>query len=63
MTLMTQFGGLSVGVYNENMGGKKKVEKLVKDGRIKAAVKADYSEGSEIEKVVQDAILNIRSRK
>ena len=63
MTLMTQFGGLSVGGYNENMGGKKKVEKLVKDGRIKAAVKADYSEGSEIEKVVQDAILNIRSRK
>ena len=63
MTLMTQFGGLSVGVYNENMGGKKKVEKLAKDGRIKAAVKADYSEGSEIEKVIQDAILNIRSRK
>ena len=62
MTLMSQFGGLAVGVYDEKTSGVKKVEKLVKEGRIKAAVKADYSENSDIEKVIKEAIINISKK-
>ena len=62
MTLMSQFGGLAVGVYDEKTSGVKKVEKLVKEGRIKAAVKADYSENSDIEKVIKEAIINIANK-
>ena len=61
MTLMAQFGGLAIGVYHDN-DKKMKVEKLARERRIKAAVKADYTENSKIEKIIKEVIDNISSK-
>jgi len=51
MTLVKEKGGTAIAVYNEN---KKAVgESLVRDKRVNFACKADYSSGSDLEKIVK----------
>lgn len=57
MQLVKQNGGFSIAVYKR--GEKEKVIPLVKDGRVNFICKADYSQGSEIEKIVRLAIERI----
>ncbi len=64
MRLVKQFGGNSIAVYKPN--GKNKVqskataERLIKENRVNFACPADYSEGSEIHKVVTTIIDKIK---
>ena len=53
MKLVNDNGGYSIGVYN---GEKNKVYKMVRDGRIKYYTPADYTEGSELDKLVKAII-------
>ena len=53
MKLVNDNGGYSIGVYN---GEKAKVYKMVRDGRIKYYTPADYTEGSELDKLVKAII-------
>ncbi len=53
MKLVNDNGGYSIGVYN---GEKTKVYRMVRDGRIKYYTPADYTEGSELDKLVKAII-------
>lgn len=53
MKLVNDNGGYSIGVYN---GEKTKVYKMVRDGRIKYYTPADYTDGSELDKLVKAII-------
>ncbi len=53
MKLVNDNGGYSIGVYN---GEKTKVYKMVRDGRIKYYTPADYTEGSELDRLVKAII-------
>lgn len=57
MKLTRQNGGHSIGVYKSNVGN----QYLVEDDRVNFFVPADYSEGSEIERIIQTVILKIRA--
>lgn len=54
MKLVKEYGGKSIGVYNvTNQKAKDTVLQLMKDHRINYMAKADYSEGSDMEKTVK----------
>lgn len=53
MKLVNTYGGHSIGVYNAE---KSKVYKMMRDGRIKYFVPADYSEGSALDALVKAII-------
>lgn len=53
MKLINTYGGHSIGVYNPETKDKNKVYKMIKDNRIKYFTPADYTEGSEIDKLVK----------
>lgn len=53
MKLVNTYGGHSIGVYNTE---KTKVYKMMRDGRIKYYVPADYSDGSELDNLVKAII-------
>lgn len=57
MKLVTSYGGHSIGVYNEESGDKTKVYKMMRDGRIRYFVPADYRVGRELDALVK-AIIN-----
>lgn len=56
MKLVNSYGGYSIGVYNDKEGDKTKVIKMMRDKRIKYFVSADYTEGSELDKLVKSII-------
>ena len=56
MKLVNSYGGHSIGVFNADTKDKAKVYKMMRDGRIKYYTPADYTEGSEIDKVVKRII-------
>lgn len=56
MRLVNSYGGHSVGVYNPKTGDKSKVNKMMREGRIKYYVPADYSEGTELDRLVKAII-------
>ncbi|MBR2160698.1 MAG: HAD family hydrolase, partial [Clostridia bacterium] len=56
MKLVCSYGGLSIGVYNENTGDKRAVEKILCENRINHACSANYSKDSELEKIVFNVI-------
>lgn len=56
MKLVNSYGGHSIGVYNAQTRNKNKVYKMMRDGRIKYFVPADYREGQELEWLVQSII-------
>ena len=54
MRLIKEYGGRSVAVYNEKSAKAKKIaEKLIREERANYMVKADYSEGSEMETLMK----------
>lgn len=53
MKLVNSYGGHSIGVYNDD---KTKVQKMLRDGRIKYYAPADYSEGTELDELVKAII-------
>lgn len=60
MTLIKEKGGTAIAVFGD---GKKDVsEKLVKDKRVNFSCKADYTSGSELDKIVKMVIDAIQSR-
>ena len=56
MKLVNSYGGHSVGVYNPETKKKEKVYKMMHDHRIKYFAAADYSEGSDLDKLVKAII-------
>lgn len=56
MKLVDSNGGYSIGVYNSNTADKTKVQKMMRDHRIKYYVPADYSEESELDILVKTII-------
>ncbi len=55
MKLVNTYGGHSIGVYNEALD-KSKVIKMMRENRIKYFAPANYTEGSEIDKLVKAII-------
>ena len=56
MKLVNTYGGHSIGVYNAETKDKTKVNKMMRDGRIKYYAAADYSEGTELDHLVKAII-------
>ena len=57
MRLVNANGGHSVCVYDPETGKKDKVKKMLRDGRVRYYAPADYTEGSELDKLVRQIIL------
>lgn len=57
MKLVNTYGGHSIGVYDPRTGDKSKVFRMLRDKRIRYFVGADYSEGSDLERLVQAIIV------
>ena len=53
MKLVTAYGGHSIGVYNSQTQDRTKVYKMLRDGRIRYFVPADYIEGQELDRLVR----------
>ena len=53
MKLVNSNGGYSIGVYNSDSKDKSKVQKMMRDGRVKYYVPADYSENTELDKLIK----------
>ncbi len=56
MSLLKKYGGLSIGVYDENNADKTKVNRMIKDGRINNYVPANYTENSPLDKIIKKLI-------
>lgn len=56
MKLVNTYGGHSIGVYNADQKDKAKVFKMIGDNRIKYFAPADYSDGSELDRLVKAII-------
>lgn len=56
MKLVNSLGGHAIGVYNAETQDKAKVYKMMREGRIKYFVPADYSEGTEMDTLVKAII-------
>ena len=57
MKLVNMNGGHAIGVYNPETGKKDKVQKMLRDQRIRYYAPADYTEGSELDTLVRKIIL------
>lgn len=56
MKLVNSYGGHSIGVFNAETKDKAKVYKMMRDGRIKYYMPADYSENSELDCLIKSII-------
>ncbi len=56
MKLVNSYGGHSIGVFNAQTKDKTKVYKMMRDNRIKYYTPADYTEDSELDKLVKAII-------
>lgn len=56
MKLVNSSGGFSIGVYNPETGVKKKVCQMARENRISYFCPADYSEGTELDKLISTII-------
>lgn len=62
MRLVKEYHGKSIAVYNEENEKSKDIAKeLLKDGRVNFAIKANYEEGSDMEKVVRDILVHMKA--
>lgn len=57
MKLVNSYGGHSIGVYNPETNDKTKVYKMMRANRIKFFTPADYSENTELDRLVKAIIL------
>ena len=58
MKLINSYNGHSVGVFDPHSNDKSKVYKMLRDGRIKYYAPADYTENSELDKLIKAIICN-----
>ena len=58
MKLVNTYGGYSVGVYDPDTGDKRRVLKLLDENRIGYYAPADYTDGSEMDKLIKTVIDN-----
>lgn len=56
MKLVNSYGGHSIGVYNQETSDKSKVFKMTRDNRIRYFAPADYSEDTELDKLIKAII-------
>lgn len=56
MKLVTSYGGYSIGVYDPDTGDRRKVCKMMAEGRIRFFAPADYSAGTELDRLVKAII-------
>lgn len=56
MKLVNSNGGHSIGIYNNDTADKTKVHKMLRDNRIRYFAPADYTEGSEIDRLLKAII-------
>lgn len=56
MKLVNSYGGHAIGVYDGDSGDKSKVYRLIKNNRIRYFVPADYTEGSDAERLIMAII-------
>lgn len=56
MKLVNVNGGHSIGIYNSETADKSKVYKMLRDNRIKYFAPADYSEGSQLDRLLKAII-------
>ena len=56
MKLVNAYGGHSIGVYDPDTGNKEKVNKMLRDNRIRYIVPADYSEGTGLDRLLKAII-------
>lgn len=56
MKLVNSYGGHSIGVYNPMTEDKSKVRKLIRENRIKYFAAADYTEGSELDRLLKSIV-------
>lgn len=56
MKLVNSYGGHSIGVFNADTSDKTKVYKMMREGRIKYFAPADYSEDSQLDRLVKSII-------
>ena len=56
MKLVNSYGGHSIGVFNAETMDKTKVYKMMRDNRIKYYTPADYTDGSELDRLVKAII-------
>lgn len=56
MKLVNTYGGHSIGVYNPSTGNREKVHRMIRDKRIRYFAPADYTEGSELDRLVKAII-------
>ncbi len=56
MKLVNSNGGYSIGVYDPETGNMEKVRKMMRDNRIGYFAPADYTEGSELDRLVRQII-------
>lgn len=61
MKLVNAYGGHSIGVFNSDTFDKTKVYKMLRDNRIKFFAPADYTEGSDLDKLVKAIITRTAS--
>ena len=57
MKLVNVNGGHAIGVYNPETGQKEKVQRMLRDQRIRYYAPADYTEDSELDRLVKQIIL------
>ena len=56
MKLVNTYGGYSIGVYDPQTGDKRRVLKLLDENRIGYYASADYTEDSELDKLIKGII-------
>ena len=56
MKLVTSYGGHAIGVYDPDTGDRRKVHRMMRDGRIRYYAPADYREGSELDRLMEGII-------
>lgn len=61
MKLVNAYGGHSIGVFNNDTFDKTKVYKMLRDNRIKFFAPADYTDGSDLDKLVKAIIIRTAS--
>ena len=61
--LVKEQGGLSIAVYKSNTkGARDKANEFVRDGRVHCLAPANYTEGSELDKIVKANISSLAAR-
>ena len=56
MKLVNSYGGHSIGVYDPNTADKAKVYKMMHNNRIRYFAPADYSENSDLDRLIKSII-------